>query len=769
MKFFTVILLVVLLGIPVPAMAQTRDSWRSVRTNNLFVIGNADADKLRQVAVWLEFFHSAFGRLVSRNVLDSSVPTTVVVFRDDASFTPFKPLYQGRPASIAGFFQPGDDVNYIALSLDPRLTDPFSVAFHEYVHLHLRDNVPGVPVWLNEGLAEFYGALQFSNGEALLGLPLPYVRLLRSQELLPLTTLLSIGTNSPHYNEQDKAGIFYGESWALVHYLMLGGGQTRQDQFKRFLHQLARGDDTAKALENSFGMTLDTIEKELRAYVQREDFPTLRFASGDDPQAYASYTAMQRVSLSESEANYYLGDLLLHIGRDEDSERYFKLAIALDPNMTLAYAALGQLSVRQRRYAEAKKYLERAVTSPQNYLVHYHYAWVLSREGVSATGEINRYSPEIAAKMREQLSRAIKLAPDFAPAYYLLALVDFVTEEQVDEALEMAQKARRLAPEKAAYALLLAQIHAHRSDDNAARNLLEPLTRDADSNIRNEAKSLLDSLNNPGAANRSNAASSGAGKLSGALAAEPVQAGSTRMIGGDLSGGTAIRDGQSIQNSGSAPTVDELLARYVEAMGGAKAINAVTSRVIKGTVDVAGVSRGGTFETYVAAPNKSLTIMQAHPFGTIKLAFNGRFGWSQAAAAVRPVQNPVELTLLQRDSDLYAPLRLKNNYAKISVPGMSQIGYRDVYVLDLQPAVGELERVYLDAKTYLPVRVNTVRKNGNVLEPVEIYLDDWRAVDGIQYPFSISQRFPKLTLSFNVKEIRHNVALDASLFSPPFR
>src|SRR5215218_3337639 len=141
---------------------QTRDQWRSVRTNNLFVIGNADAEKLRQVAAWLEFFHSAFARLVSRNVLESSVPTTVVIFRDDASFIPFKPLYQGRPVNVSGFFQPGDDVNYIAISLDPRDRDPFSTAFHEYVHLHIKDNIPSAPLWLNEGLAELYGSLQFS-------------------------------------------------------------------------------------------------------------------------------------------------------------------------------------------------------------------------------------------------------------------------------------------------------------------------------------------------------------------------------------------------------------------------------------------------------------------------------------------------------------------------------------------------------------------------------------------------------------------------------
>src|SRR6188474_3998070 len=104
--------------------AQTRDGWRSVRTNHLFVIGNADPEKLRQVAIWLEYFHGAFARLVSRNVIDSSTPTTVIVFRDDASFTPFKPLYQGRPTAISGYFLPGDDVNYIAISLDPS-GDPY--------------------------------------------------------------------------------------------------------------------------------------------------------------------------------------------------------------------------------------------------------------------------------------------------------------------------------------------------------------------------------------------------------------------------------------------------------------------------------------------------------------------------------------------------------------------------------------------------------------------------------------------------------------------
>jgi outer membrane lipoprotein-sorting protein len=102
----------------------------------------------------------------------------------------------------------------------------------------------------------------------------------------------------------------------------------------------------------------------------------------------------------------------------------------------------------------------------------------------------------------------------------------------------------------------------------------------------------------------------------------------------------------------------------------------------------------------------------------------------------------------------------------VTLEGLSKIGFRDVYVVDFQPAVGAVERVYLDSQTYLPVRMNTARTNGAVSEPVEVYFDDWREVDGVKYPFSISQRFPKLTISVNLTEIRHNVPIDAKLFEP---
>ena len=750
---------------------QARDTWRSVRTNNLFVIGNADPENLRQVALWLEFIHSAFARLVSRRALDFSVPTTVIVFRDEVSFLPFKPLYQGRPANVSGYFQPGDDMNYIAISLNSGDRDPFGTAFHEYVHLHLRESAPAIPLWLNEGLAEFYGSLQFSGGEALQGAPIAhYARLLRNRELLPLTTLFSIGNNSPHYNEQDKSGIFYGQSWALVHYLMLGAGgpgENRQEQFRRFLELVSQGEGAEKSLEKAFGMSLAVAERGLEDYVRRGEFMAQRVAIGNSLQASTSYTAMQRSALSEGEANYYLGDLLLHLGREQDAERYFKQAIALEPGFTPAHASLGQLAVQRQSYAEAKKYLQLATASPQSYLIHYLYAYALSREGVNSNGRVSGYARENVVVMRDQLLRSIKLRPDFAPALYLLALVDLVADEQLDEAEAMARKARQLAPSKAGYAMLLAHVYVRRSNDEAARQLLEPLTRDADAAVRNEAQRLLESLNQTdgsGSSVRANTSRETA-QPSESMIAEPPQLGTSRVIGGALTGG-ALRDGQTIDSSGPMPTLDEVLARYIQASGGAAAISAVNSRVIKGTVDVVGVSRDVDFEVYSQAPNKALMIMPVPSLGPSKLGFNGRSGWVQTAAGIRAIKG-VELAALQRDADFYGPVTLRTNFAKVSLLGKSNIGYREVYVLHLQPTSGASERLYLEAETYLPARVNTTRTVGRLEAPVEIYLDDWRQVDGIMLPFRISQSMPRLTLVFSVKEIQHNVPLNAQMFDVP--
>src|SRR5919205_177203 len=129
-----------------------KDSWVSVRTKNFYLIGNGGEKDIRNVGLKLEQFREVFTRLFPNMRFNTPVPTTVVVFKSDSSYAPFKP-----GPNVAGYFQSGQDVNYITLTTEVRgQQDPFTVIFHEYTHLLINNTFPRAPVWFNEGLAEYY-------------------------------------------------------------------------------------------------------------------------------------------------------------------------------------------------------------------------------------------------------------------------------------------------------------------------------------------------------------------------------------------------------------------------------------------------------------------------------------------------------------------------------------------------------------------------------------------------------------------------------------
>src|SRR5262249_29783239 len=96
--------------------AYAADKWLSIQSKNFLLVGNASKSGLRGVARDLEEFRAAFATIFPAVGQQSSSPITVLVFKDDDSFKPFKPLYQGKPGNIAGLFQAGQDINFIALT-----------------------------------------------------------------------------------------------------------------------------------------------------------------------------------------------------------------------------------------------------------------------------------------------------------------------------------------------------------------------------------------------------------------------------------------------------------------------------------------------------------------------------------------------------------------------------------------------------------------------------------------------------------------------------
>ena len=492
MKRFTFPLAVTLCLLAIVSHHTTvaaKDTWVSVRTKNFSLLGNGGEKDVRRVGFKMEQFREVFTRLFPNMKFKTPVPTTIVVFKSDSSFRPFKPK-----ANTAGYFQAGPDVNYIALSTEGIGEDPFSIIFHEYTHLLVNNTFENAPVWFNEGLAEYYSTFSITDDQKFaLGSPIgPHVFLLRQSRMLPLRTLFEVDHKSPHYNETNKQSIFYAQSWALMHLLIIGKAG-RVQQLGKFIELLDFKVPLERAFQEAFGTTFEAMEKELRTYVGQDRYNVVR---GHFERKLELDTTTEAATLSEAEAQAYLGDLLLHSDR-KDAYTYLEKALKLDPNLAMAHASLGLAYFREGKVNEARASLERAVAAnSQNYLAHYYYAYTLSSSGPDEKPTNIGYPPEVAAKIRQHLQKAISLRPDFPEAYNLLAFVSLVTGKDIDEAIASLKDVLSSSPGRHNLTFRLGQLYLQKGDYKTARQLLEQLIKsNADEQMRKQSQTLLTQLN----------------------------------------------------------------------------------------------------------------------------------------------------------------------------------------------------------------------------------------------------------------------------------
>jgi tetratricopeptide (TPR) repeat protein len=470
-----------------------KDTWTSVHSQNFQLVGNASEKDIRLVANRLEQFRTVFALLFPALKLNSPVPTTVIVFKSDGSYKPFK-----VNPNVAGYFQPGEDVNYITLTSEKSSDDqPFRTIFHEYVHLLVENTMGGtVPLWFNEGLAEYYSTFDITdeNRKVILGdLVRNHVLYLREQKLLPLRTLFAVDYKSPYYNEGNKMNIFYAESWMLMHYLLQGESQKRRPQLARFVDLVRANLTVDEAFQQAFQISLDAFEKDFRSYVQGAKYmaTAVTFEKKLDFDSQ-----MQSAPVSEGEAQAYLGDLLLHTRRFNDAESHLQQALTLNPELPMAEASLGMLRVRQGRLADARQYLEKAVAgNSQNYLAHFYYAYALSGLSFEGSQVVTSYAPEEASTMRTELRRAIALKPDFPESYALLGFINVVRNEELDETIALLKHALTLSRSNQRVLFMLAQLYMRKENFAEARQLLEPLARNSPNpDLRQHAQLLLEGV-----------------------------------------------------------------------------------------------------------------------------------------------------------------------------------------------------------------------------------------------------------------------------------
>ncbi|HEX3086237.1 MAG TPA: tetratricopeptide repeat protein [Pyrinomonadaceae bacterium] len=466
---------------------KATDTWTRVNSKHFTLIGNASEKDIRQVATRLEQFRDVFTRLLSRAKFDSAVPTTVIVFKSMSSYKPF------NPKGYAGYFQKGTDVNYITLAADER-ESAFAVIYHEYVHIMLDNTTGNLPAWFNEGLAEYYSTFLIEDDiKVHVGELIPdHLQTLRGAKLYPLRALFAINHDSPEFDEGKKRGMFYAESWALVHYLMLGSNGQRVDQLGKYLDLIAANTSIEEAFKLAFQTEMESLEKELRRYVESEtfhvQFATFRKKLEFDKEFKSS-------PVSEAEAEGYLGDLLVHTHNLAAAEARLQHAVALDAQVSMAQASLGMLRIRQGRFSEAKTMLGQAVADrSSNYLTHYYYAYALCQEGVGGLGDVTSYPPETVKIVRAELKRAIELNPDYTESHYLLAFVNMVAGDQLDDAAESLRTAIKLSPGRQDLVMQLGQLYFRQDKFDQAIQTLQPLRNSQDSSLQKQADILIRSI-----------------------------------------------------------------------------------------------------------------------------------------------------------------------------------------------------------------------------------------------------------------------------------
>ena len=467
-----------------PAIASAE--WLSLRSDHFHVVGEVGEGDLRNVALKFEQFRDVISQLNPAILGDGSAPPVViVVFKDRNAFKPFMPVMDGKVVTAGGFFQPGEDTNYIALTLESA-SQGFPVVFHEFAHLLLRGVFADAPVWFNEGLAEYYSTFEVpSSRRANIGKPhQAHLRLLQSRSM-PFARFFAIDRKSPEYTTDTmERSLLYAQAWAIVHHA-LHGESKRGDQLLAFVTKLADGGSTDESFRAAYGIEVRDLEREVQIYVQQFSYGFTTYEFRED---IVRRIESRATPISDVEAEGWLGDLLSHMDRDEEAMARLEKALASNKDLAVAHASLGALFMRQGKIPEGLAHLKAAqALGTANETVYFLYAsGLVSQDGLGSQGE-----PDGLQEASRALQRAIVLRPGYTQAKLLLGYVhlasgEFTSARDLLLPVVRAERANHLAALRLGEALLAL------NDFAGVRSVLGPvIARATDAAVTDRARMLL--------------------------------------------------------------------------------------------------------------------------------------------------------------------------------------------------------------------------------------------------------------------------------------
>ena len=214
----------------------------------------------------------------------------------------------------------------------------------------------------------------------------------------------------------------------------------------------------------------------------------------------------------------------------------------------------------------------------------------------------------------------------------------------------------------------------------------------------------------------------------------------------------------------TAPTAEQLLDQYVQALGGAPAIDKVTSRIMKGTIDFGGKSL--PIDIYSKDPDKRISFTHM-PEGDSVTAFNGREGWLGSPGHPLREMHGGDLDSAAMDADLHLATHLKSMFTEMRVEGTEAVDDHATHVVVGQREGKPPVRLYFDQQTGLLARMVRFGETALGWLPTQIDYADYRDASGVKIPYRWTLARPSGVFTIQLSEAKQNVPVDEAKFAKP--
>ena len=447
------------------AWAGGGPQWIEVRTPHFIVVSNAGESQAKRTAHQFELIKAVFSKPFARSQ-KTTQPLRILAVKDENSLRVLLPEFYEKKNSAkrVGVFLGGSDTEYIALRVDASLDhdtyEPFEPIYHEYVHYLTRRLISKLPLWMVEGLAEFYANVRIESKTVFIGAPsASNLYELQNSRMLPVEQLVAIDSSSSYYNERNKTSIFYAESWALVHYLYERDWRENTDRVTQFMDLMAQGTDQSAAAARTIGDP-KSLNEPLQNYIRRTSFTAAKLES-----PHIDEDKFQIRPMSDAEAAAVRADFMARDQHLEAAQQMIEDSIKADPKLALAYETLAFIALQKGNMQDAEKWAAQSIElNPNAGRANFYYASSLLRNGAP--------DDQTRAKAETSLRTAIQSNPDFTPAYDALAYTLLLSEtrEKADEAYRFILGAIQLEPGNIQYRIRAVTVQERRDHpDDAVR------------------------------------------------------------------------------------------------------------------------------------------------------------------------------------------------------------------------------------------------------------------------------------------------------------